>query len=301
MPSVILIGKPFYYSTQGSGDPIINILGMEPTVQGMGENARHTGIPNFSKTNLPERFQLIGYNTYSRAGGPEFATVAESKDDIDRLANECFVLLQHLNLTKVHVFAHHQVGYVALKLALDHPDLVKTIALHNFEIVNHFTLNPKMQNAIATSMQRAQNNPQYQERMQMLRQMMEAAKTGTIDGESVDPAIAAQLNSIPQSYLNAGADPGDSLSMTVKTWSAQMLSTDYEEVGSRLKQPLLAVIFADGPPWTRQSADLLKNWLPQSEIYTVPKKAHWFSGQNDQGLAQGLVDFYSRHRLGQFA
>ncbi|HYB03783.1 MAG TPA: hypothetical protein VED17_04930, partial [Nitrososphaerales archaeon] len=60
MPSVILIGKPFYYSTQGSGDPIINILGMEPTVQGMGENARHTGIPNFSKTNLPERFQLIG-------------------------------------------------------------------------------------------------------------------------------------------------------------------------------------------------------------------------------------------------
>ncbi|HYB04560.1 MAG TPA: alpha/beta hydrolase, partial [Nitrososphaerales archaeon] len=279
---------------------IINILGMEPTVQGMGENARHTGIPNFSKTNLPERFQLIGYNTYSRAGGPEFATIAESKGDIDRVASECFVLLQHLNLTKVHVFAHHQVGYVALKLALDHPDLVKTITLQNFEIVNHFTLNPKMQSAIATSMQRAQNNPQYQERMQMLRQMMEAAKTGTIDGESVDPAIAAQLNSIPQSYLSPGADPGDPLSMTVKTWSAQMLSTDYEEVGSRIKQPLLAVIFADGPPWTRQSADLLKNWLPQAEIYTVPKKAHWFSGQNDQGLAQGLVDFYSRYRLSQF-
>jgi pimeloyl-ACP methyl ester carboxylesterase len=303
MPSVTLIGKPFNYSALGSGDPIINILGMEPTVEGMGENSRNTGIPNFSKTNLPERFQLINYNTYSRGGGPEFATVADSKADIDRISNECFVLLQHLNLSKVHVFAHHQVGYVALKLALDHPELVKTIALHNFEIVNHFTLNPKMQNAMAMSLQRAQNNPQYQERMQMLRQMMEAAKAGTIDGEPIDPEIAAQLNSIPKSYLGQlgpGADPTDSLSLTVKTWSVQRLSTEYEEVAARVKQPLLAVIFADGPPWTRQSADLLKNWLPQTEVYEAPKKAHWFSGQNDQGLAQGLVDFYSRHPLSQF-
>ncbi len=299
MPSVTIIGTPFNYSIFGEGEPVMNILGMEPTVEGTEGNARPTGIPNFSKTSLTERFQLISYNTYLQIGRMDYATVADSKEVVDKSANNCYVFLQYLNLSKVHIFAHHQVGYVALKLALDHPDLVGTIALHNFEIVNHFTLNPKFQSALSASMQRAQNNPQYQQRMEMLRQMMEAAKTGTINGEPVDPEIAAQLNSMkgfmPQ--FTPGADPTDSQSMTVKTWAGQMLSTEYGEVTSRIKQPIEAVVFADGQPWTRQSAELLRNWLPQTEIYTAPKKAHWFSGQNDAGLAQGLVEFYSRHPL----
>jgi len=301
LPSVTLTGKPFNYYVAGRGEPIINILGMEPTVEGMGSNARPTGIPNLSKTSLSDRFQLIGYNVYPHTGGPEYATRADSTDAVDRVANECFVLLQHLNLVKVHVFAHHQIGYPALKLALDHPELVKSIALHNFEIANHNTLTPKMQSAIAISMQRAQNNPQYQQRMEMLRQMMEAAKTGTIDGEPVDPEVMAQLNRIPKGIapqLTPGADPTDSMGMTVKMSAGQMLSMDYGEVASRIKQPVQALIFADGPEWTKQSADLLKEWLPQTEVYVVPKKAHWFSGQNDEGLAQGLEDFYSRHLIG---
>jgi pimeloyl-ACP methyl ester carboxylesterase len=300
LPSVTLIGRPFNYSIAGRGEPIINILGLEPTVEGTGSNARPTGIPNFSKTSLPDRFQLIGYSVYPHTSRQDYATRADSSEVVDRVANECFVLLQHLNLTRVHIFAHHQIGYAALKLALDHPDLVKTIALHNFEIANHNTLTPKMQSAIAMSMQRAQNNPQYQQRMEMLRQMMEAAKTGTIDGEPVDPEIMAQLNRIPKGVmpqLTPGADPTDSVGMTVKMSAGQMLSTEYAEVASRIKQPVQALIFGDGPEWTKQSADLLKDWLPQTEICVLPKKAHWFSGQNDEGLAQGLEDFYSHHPL----
>ena len=277
----------------------MNILGMEPTVEGRDMNAHNTGIPKFAKTKLMDRFQLISYNNYT--SGAEFATRADSSNDVDRLSNESFVLLQHLNLPRVHVFAHRQVGYVALKLALDHPDLVRSIAFLSFEIAPHAALNPRMQNAMATAMQRAQMDPKYQERMQMMRQMMEAAKSGTIDGEAVDPKIAAQLNSIPKAFLeplSLGADTSDPLSMTVKTFTAHILSTSYEDVTSNVKQPVLDVVFADGEPWTRQSSDLLRNWLPQTETYVVPKKAHWYSGQNDEGLAEGLADFYSRHPFG---
>jgi pimeloyl-ACP methyl ester carboxylesterase len=299
LPSITLIGKNFNYSSLGNGEPIINILGMEPTVEGRDMNARNTGIPRFSKTRLMDRFQLISYNNYG--SGAEYATRADSNSDVDRLSNECFVLLQHLNLSRVHVFAHRQVGYVALKLALDHPDLVKSIAFLNFEIAPSAMLSPRAQNVMDTAMQRAQNNPKYQERMQMMRQMMEAAKSGTIDGEVVDPEIAARLNSIPKALLeqfSPGADTSDPLSTTVKTFSAHLLSTAYEDIAANVKQPVLDVTFADGEPWTQQSANLLKNWLPQTETYVASKKAHWYSGQNDEGLAEGLVDFYSRHLFG---
>lgn len=230
-----------------------------------------------------------------------YVTVASGGEDVNRSANECFLLLQYLNLPKVQVFAHRQVGYVALKLALDHPDLVNSIAFLNFEIVNSHLFNPKMQRAMSMMMQRRQNDPQYRQRIEMMRQMIEAAKTGTTsDGEPVDPEIAAQLNSIPKEFLErfeATADSTDPFLATVKGYATQMLSTSYEETVSRIKSPILAAVWEDGEEWARESAVQLRGWLPQTEIYTVPKKSHWYSGQNDKGLAEGLAEFYSRHPL----
>ena len=144
-------------------------------------------------------------------------------------------------------------------------------------------------------------NPEYQQRMEMLRQMAEAAKSGTMpNGEPVDPEVAAQINTIPKAFLEQfapGTDQSDTLSTQVRTWTTQMLSTSYEDVAQRVKQPIFAAIWGDGEDWERQSSDLLKNWLPQTETFTVPKKSHWYSGQNDEGLAAGLSDFYSRHPL----
>ncbi len=151
-------------------------------------------------------------------------------------------------------------------------------------------------------MQRMQMNPKYQQQMEMFRQMAEAAKSGrTADGEAVDPEIAAQINKMmPQAFLEQfapGTDQSDPVVTAIRMAATQMLSTPYEEVATRVKQPILACVWADGQEWERQSADLLKNWLPQAETYTVPKKGHWYSGQNDEGLAAGLIDFYSRHPL----
>ncbi len=268
-------------------------------MEGTGSNARKTGIPRISQY-LKNKFQIIIYNNY-RIGEMEYATKAEASNDVDSIANECFVLLQHLNISKAHFFAHRQVGYPAIKLALEHPDLVNSVGLLDFAIVEPFLLKPKVQAAMARSMQRAAMNPQYQQRMEMLRQMAEAAKSGTMpNGEAVDPEVAAQINTIPKAFLEQfvpGTDQSDTLSVQVRTWTTKMLSTSYEEVAPRVKQPIFSAVWGDGEDWARQSSDLLKNWLPQTEIFTVPKKSHWYSGQNDEGLASGLADFYSRHPL----
>jgi len=298
LTSVTLIGKQFNYGVIGTGEPVVHIHGLEPSFDGTSKNAQRTGIPRLVEY-LKNRFQVITYNNYG--SGVEYATKAQASNDVDNIANECFVLLQHLNISKVHVFAHRQVGYPAIKLALDHPDLVQSVGLLDFEIVQSFFLNPKTQQAMARSMQRASMNPQYQQRMEMLRQMAEAAKSGTMpDGEAVDPEVAAQINSISNEFLEQftpGTDQSDILSIQIRTWTTRMLSTSYEEVAMQLKHPILAAIWGDGDDWARQSADMLKNWLSQTETYTVPKKSHWYSGQNDEGLAAGLGDFYSRHPL----
>ena len=283
---------------EGTGEPVLNICGMEPIVEGSHDNVRHTGIPNFSKTPLPGRFQLISYNNFRVGSGAEYATVIESGNQVDTAASDCFVLLQHLNISNIHVFAHRQVGYAALKLAIEHPDLVKSIAFLDFEIVNSFALNPKVQQAMARVMQRTQMNPQFQQRMEMMRQMMES---GTMpNGEPIPPEFAAKMNSIPKSLLDqySPGNDADPALTEVKLWSSRMLSISYDEVASKIRQPILDAIYAEGKDWESQSAELLKGWLPQTEVYTIPKKAHWFSGQNDEGLAAGLADFYSRHEWG---
>jgi len=283
----------------GSGEPIVHIHGLEPSIEGTRSNAKKTGIPEIAQY-LKNKFQVITYNNY-RAGEMEYATKAEASNDVDDIANECFVFLQHLNISKAHFFAHRQVGYTAIKLALDHPDLVQSIGLLDFAIVEPFLLKPKVQNAMARSMQRATMNPMYQQRMEMLRQMAEAAKSGTMpNGEAVDPEVATQINTIPKAFLEQfapGSDQSDPLSLQIRTWTTRVLSTSYEEVASRVKQSIFSAVWDDGDDWARQSSDLLKNWLAQSETFTVPKKSHWYSGQNDEVLASGLSDFYSRHPL----
>ncbi|HXQ93231.1 MAG TPA: alpha/beta hydrolase, partial [Nitrososphaerales archaeon] len=269
MTSVTLIGKQFNYGVIGTGEPVVHIHGLEPSFDGTSKNAQRTGIPRLVEY-LKNRFQVITYNNYG--SGVEYATKAQASNDVDNIANECFVLLQHLNISKVHVFAHRQVGYPAIKLALDHPDLVQSVGLLDFEIVQSFFLNPKTQQAMARSMQRASMNPQYQQRMEMLRQMAEAAKSGTMpDGEAVDPEVAAQINSISNEFLEQftpGTDQSDILSIQIRTWTTRMLSTSYEEVAMQLKHPIFAAIWGDGDDWARQSADMLKNWLSQTETYT---------------------------------
>jgi len=295
-------GNSLSYYSDGNGGAIINILGAELRTEGRGIDARNTGIPNFENTELVKgRFQLINYSC-AIAGQPDiYATTATSGEEVSRIATDCFSLLQFLNISKAHIFAHRQVGYAALKLALDHPDLIKSIALLDFEIVNSYLFNPKMQKAVSTMMQKRQNDPEYQQKMEMLRQMIEAAKSGTtVDGEPVDPTVAAELNSFPKELVEqftAGAQNSDPFLMTVKGFATEMLSTSYADVASKITQPVLAAVWEDGPEWARESAVQLRGWLPQTEIFDVPKKSHWYSGQNDRGLADGLVQFYSKHPL----
>jgi len=57
-------------------------------------------------------------------------------------------------------------------------------------------------------MRRNAKNPQFQQKMELYRQMMEATKTGTIDGVPVDPEILAQMNQSARAAIYTGNNCG---------------------------------------------------------------------------------------------
>jgi len=300
LTSVTLAGRQFNYVMEGNGDPVVHLLGAEPAqINRRKEAPINTGIPKLGEY-LRDRYQLISYNNY-RPNEMFYATKADSATDVDRIADDCFLLMQHLNIQKAHFFAHSIISYPALKLALVHPEMVKSISFIEFRIAEPLMMKPKVQAAMSEVVQRQMNNPKFQAQMEMMRQMMEMAKSGTTpDGQPVDPEVAAQFKDISpafQEMFTPGADTSDTNSLLLRGQTTQMLSTPYEEVASKVKQPIFAGLWSESQDWALQSSSLLKSWLPQTEIFTVPKKAHWYSGQNDQGLSQGLVEFYSRHPL----
>ena len=298
MTPVTLAGTTFNYAVEGTGVPVVHMLGGEPAVLIRNrDHSERTGVPEIGQY-LRNRFQYVCYNNY-RPGGAFGATKADSSADVDRIADNCYLLMQHLNIRQAHFFAHSTISYAALKLALNHPDLVRSISFIEFRISEPMLLKPKVQAALAQSYQRRMSDPKFQAQMEMMRQMMDMAKSGvTPDGQAVDPEIAAEFSKISPVFQEAyapGADTSDPNSTLLRVQTSAMLSTPYEEVAAKVKQPIFAAIWTESQDWARQSAQLLKDWLPQTEIYTVPKKSHWFSGENDEGLANGLAEFYSRN------
>jgi hypothetical protein len=133
--------------------------------------------------------------------------------------------------------------------------------------------------------------------------MYEAAVSTGVgpDRNPISPEMMAKLNAIPAALveqLTSSATNEDPFEMQLKLVAAERLGMSDEDVASRVRQPILSAVWAESQEWATQSSNLLKNWLSQTELFTVPKKAHWFSQQNEEGLAQGLAEFASRHVYG---
>ena len=156
MPSVTLAGRSFNYGIEGNGEPIVHILGGEPTTIGHKDHVTNTGIPKIGQY-LIGSHQIIYYNNF-RPGEVFYATKADSPTDVDRVADDCYLLMQHLNIPKAHFFAHSLLSYAPLKLALEHPDLVKSISFIEFRVTEPLLLRPKAQAAMAQVVQRQMNN-----------------------------------------------------------------------------------------------------------------------------------------------
>jgi pimeloyl-ACP methyl ester carboxylesterase len=109
-------GRKLFYSRRGSGEPLL-------LIQGMTGNHLHWGEPFVSL--LDDHFETVAYD-HRGAGNSDPPDGSFSMAD---LASDAAAVLDAVGWETAHVFGVSMGGMLAQRLALDHPDRLRTLAL----------------------------------------------------------------------------------------------------------------------------------------------------------------------------
>jgi len=298
MVTVTLKGKPFNYVDVGTGEPVVHIVGLESRWMIKGGVKDSSGIPRLAKMkSLTDKCRVLAYNNYnlsteSRVVNDPYGRMVTrpvTSDRVKQVSDDCFAFMQALNVRKAHIFAHSNVGFVGLKLALDHPEAINSIAVLEFELISASFVESKLMGLGQGLMQRAAQyaaaNPEK------VREILAKANYPTLTPPSGETA-----ESLAAKYPSIITPSKDSEEFQVKMRVMGSLGVPVEEVQKSLRQPISSVVWDYSYPAFKRSSQLLKSLIPQAELFTVPKREHWYQ-ENVNGLALGLVDFYVRHPL----
>ena len=272
MERATIDGSALEYEVSGIGEPVVLIHGAL-----IADAFR----PLLAESALRDQYRIIHYHRRGYGGSAPTATAV----DFARQAADCRALLYHLGVRRVHVVGHSLGGTIALRLALDAPDLVHALAL----------LEPAL--VLGASAQT------YREAIARNQQRYRAGDiTGTVD-EFLQPRFglgyrAAFLDRVlPDGFTQVIADAGNAFERDMPAVAEWEFT---EADAGRITQPVLAVLGSESEAlWSRfgETHRLLLRWLPQAEEFVLPGATHALQLQNPHGMAAALADFFARHPI----
>ncbi|MGA9840617.1 MAG: alpha/beta hydrolase [Thermoplasmata archaeon] len=117
MPMRSVPGGEIYYELHGSsGDPTVLVHG-----SWVDHHSWDAVVPGFAQA-----LEVVVYDRRGYGASPVGPRVHSVRDDAADLA----ALLESLNVYPAHVIAHSYGGAVALRLATERPEMVRSLALH---------------------------------------------------------------------------------------------------------------------------------------------------------------------------
>ena len=121
MPDALINGYMMYYETHGQGQPLVMIHG------GLGGGEGCAGFVEHHAAALSPDFHLVVYDRRAagRSGNPEDGY------SIENVANDLHALLAHLDVSHAHILGSSAGGPIALRFALEHPEMTDTLLLVN--------------------------------------------------------------------------------------------------------------------------------------------------------------------------
>ena len=261
-------GGEIEYIVQGSGEPILLIH---------GAHIADAYMPLMSESALSD-YQLIRYRRRGYAGSSPAEGPVETY--IARAAADAISLLNHLGIDHAHIAGHSSGGIIALQVAQDAPDIVKSLIL----------LEPAIVKVPANA------GPESQEFGDALYELYNAGNSsGALDlflgGEGViGPEWRSDLAElIPDAVEQVEADAAtffDLEFIAVGLWEHD------EEKLSSMEQPVMYILGTETLPYFRENKDLLVHtWFPQTVDLEVEGVNHALFMKDPQTIAQGIADF----------
>ncbi len=268
MERASLDGLELDYELKGSGEPVVLIhWGLcakwaEPLV----------GEPVLADQYTILRYHRAGFGASDRIHGPI---------SIAAHAAHCKHLMQLLGIEQAHVAGHSSSAVIALQLALDFPDAVRSLVV----------------------MEPARPMPETEEQAAFIHTFVAPAveryragdKAGAVDtfaqgvfGPGYSDALEQGLPGVVEQAI-ADAD-----AFFAQELPALQQWTFSDAEASRITQPVLAVIGENTAPTFPPRMALLRSWLPHVESFQVPGASHLLHLQNAQEMAAAMASFFAR-------
>ncbi|HSW22742.1 MAG TPA: alpha/beta hydrolase, partial [Burkholderiaceae bacterium] len=221
----------------------------------------------------------VGYAGSSRVNGHV---------SIARQAAQVRALLQKLGIERAHIVGHSSGGNIALQLALDAPQLVRSLALLEPALPVGTTADRMLstrQDAMASIVQSWRNGD----------------KASAVDGFMrmvSGPAYRAPFDrALPGAFERGLSDADTFFNQELPAIQQWQLAPDDAR---RITQPVLAVMGAKSPEvspiWSARQQWLLQS-LPNAESFVLPDATHLLHVQHPRAMAQALAAFFARHPM----
>jgi|RhiMetdeSRZDD1v2_1073273.scaffolds.fasta_scaffold34105_9 pimeloyl-ACP methyl ester carboxylesterase len=259
------------YELVGTGEPVVLLH--------WGIGARWAE-PLLREPALAGRHRLLNYHRVGFAGSDR----VEGAISMAEHAEHCSLLLGELGLGSAHVVGHSSSALLALQVALDFPEAVRSLVL----------------------MEPARPTPPTEVQAEFVREFVQPAVGFYRDGDhaaAVDrfatgvfgPEYRAPLErGLPGGFEQALADAdaffGQELP-AVQDWALTA------EDAARIAQPVLAVLGEHTAPAFPERLELLSSWLPNVEHFQLPGATHLLHVVSPGGMAEALAAFFARHSV----
>jgi pimeloyl-ACP methyl ester carboxylesterase len=264
-------GATLEYEVQGSGDPVVFIH---------GSHIAASFAPLMTDPALKDRFQLIRYHRRGFAGSSRHRGV----QPISGQAADCLGLMRHLGIDRAHVVGHSYGGVIALQLALDSPEAVRSLSL----------LEPALLNV-----------PSGAQAGEVLGATVEIYASGD-KARAFDTFMQGICGKHYRGPLDANVPGGyDQAVADADTfWGVELVAhqewTFTSAEAARITRPVLAVVGAEsttatGIPMWDEGHQILLEWFPQAKPFVLPSAAHMLQMENPHDMAVALADFLSNN------
>jgi pimeloyl-ACP methyl ester carboxylesterase len=261
---VLLKAAGLEYEVIGSGEPVLFI---------------HAGficdfdLPLMSQPALAS-YQLIRYHRRGFAGSDSIPLAATMVDQ----AGDARSLLKALDIRRAHIVGHSYGGAIALQLAKDAPEAVRTLVLS--EPALQFLLSTAAGSPLGPGAERS-GPPDPVRTMDAFM----SAVCGPDWREVVDRMVPGASDQADRDAVSHAVS-----APALGAWRFDGAAAE------RIRQPVLSVLGTASGPLAGQIRALLHSWLPQTQDFNVEGANHLLqlhSPQAAQALAEGLAAFFS--------
>lgn len=249
MPTATLGEVRIAYSVAGAGDPTVLVHGSL-----VDRSSWDAVVPG-----LVDSLKIL---TYDRRGHGESTGPVRShpvREDADDLAR----LLEAIDLYPVHVIAHSYAGAVALKLAAERPEMVRSLGIHEPPFVGLLEDDP----ATAPEAERLRTGT---------RAILDLVRAGRPEPAAREIVNAFSVEAGAWERLRPEAQRG--MLRYVDRWAEELSDPEATQpdraVLAELLIPALLTTGEKSPPFVQRITHLLAGQLRNSTLRTLPGVAH---------------------------